>query len=497
MSSTSLGPSRAAAAAPALIMGCLGVLAVAVLVGLPLVEVAMLTTFVALGAAFHRYVLQWRALLILLLFLILFVPVKRYILPADLPIQLEPYRILVGVLVAFWLWALLIDPRVRLRRSGLEGPIALIAIAVGGSILLNQERITQGRYVEGALDVDVAKSVSFLLSFILVFYLVVSVVRTFEEVDALLKVAIVGGTVIAVLGVIESRTGFNPFAKLSALVPFLEPNFLGETLDRGNTRAIGPAEHPIALGAVLAMLVPVGVYLWRVTRNKRWLVATAVLAMGVFTTVSRTGMLMLFVVAIVFLWLRRQEMKRLWPLALPLIVAVHFAVPGTLGTLKYAFFPPGGLIEDQRGYNDTGRVGDIAPTLDEVSRVPLFGEGYGTRIVTGPRTNARILDNQWLATLLETGAVGFFAWMWLFVRLIRRLGRVARADVSDRGWLAVALASAIAAYAAGMLTFDAMSFVQVSFVFYLFAAFSCILAVAPSARLTSGVIPSSSTGVHA
>ena len=65
---------------------------------------------------------------------------------------------------------------------------------------------------------------------------------------------------------------------------------------------------------------------------------------------------------------------------------------------------------------------------------PLLGEGFGTRVVdativrtTVPKgpgldPNVRILDNQWLGTLLETGAVGFFGWAWLFTRALRRFG---------------------------------------------------------------------------
>jgi hypothetical protein len=58
----------------------------------------------------------------------------------------------------------------------------------------------------------------------------------------------------------------------------------------------------------------------------------------------------------------------------------------------------------------------------------LFGEGFGTRQTgfNNPLRNAPILDNQWLNNLLDVGYIGFFLWVWLFVR--------ARAD-SPRGAL--------------------------------------------------------------
>jgi O-antigen ligase len=103
---------------------------------------------------------------------------------------------------------------------------------------------------------------------------------------------------------------------------------------------------------------------------------------------------------------------------------------------------------------------------------PLFGMGYGTRIVD-PEPGLKvplenILDDQWLTSLLETGVLGVGAWVLLFVRVIRRLGRAAKRDDSDRGSLLVALTAGVAAFAIGMLTYDAFAFVQVSFILFIF-----------------------------
>jgi O-antigen ligase len=86
--------------------------------------------------------------------------------------------------------------------------------------------------------------------------------------------------------------------------------------------------------------------------------------------------------------------------------------------------------------------------------------------------NALILDNQWLSSLLEVGALGFIALLWLFVRAIRRVGRVARSSDEPHGWLLTALASSITAFAIGMLTFDAFSFAQVTFLLFIMLGMS-------------------------
>ena len=54
------------------------------------------------------------------------------------------------------------------------------------------------------------------------------------------------------------------------------------------------------------------------------------------------------IVILVFLWLRPRETKRLWPALLPLLVVTHFAAPGTLGSIKAAFFPHGGIVAQQQ-----------------------------------------------------------------------------------------------------------------------------------------------------
>jgi hypothetical protein len=78
-----------------------------------------------------------------------------------------------------------------------------------------------------------------------------------------------------------------------------------------------------------------------------------------------------------------------------------------------------------------------------------------------------ILDNQWLGTLLETGLVGVLAWIWLFRRFLKKVNAEARRDQSDRGWLLTALSASVLAYALAMLTYDAWSFIQVTWLLFI------------------------------
>jgi hypothetical protein len=460
---------RGPAASTGIVLGCLLLLTFTVFTGLPVLQIAPLLALLITASVAYRAALSWPALVGFLIVIILFIPIRRYTAAGHLPFQAEPYRIFVAILFAGWLLSLLADPRVKLRRSGLEGPLGLLVIACVGSIVFNS-----GRIHSFGVSSEVNKKITFLISFFLVFYLLVSVVTNRKDVDNVLKTFVGGGAILSVFALIEARTHYNVFNHLSGYIPLLKENADGviaaDALARGGRlRVYASAQHPIALGAALAMLVPLGVYLVHRTGQKRWWLATGLVTVAAFATVSRTAFVMLIVAGICFLRLRHISVRRLWPALIPALIAIHIALPGTLGTLKQSFFPQGGLVAQQRldaNTSGSGRVADLGPSLSEWSKHPLVGEGYGTRVVDGAHPNARILDDQWLGTLLEVGIVGFAAWAWLFVRFFRRLAREAKVDDTDRGWLLAAIAASVLSYAVGMFTYDALSFIQVTFLMW-------------------------------
>jgi len=435
-----------------------------------------LTFILLLGsvAVFLSKAIRWESLVALLIGVIFFIPIKRYTLPASLPFNLEPYRILVAAIVAVWLVALLVDPRVQLRRSGYDGPIVSFLLVALFSLVVNPGRLRQP-----GVSVEAIKTLTFFLSFVLVFYFVVSVVRSQEVVDLVVKFMVGSGAVVAAFAVIENRTGYNIFDHLSVLplLTFHDPNLDVASLDRGGgVRVYASAQHPIALAAVLVMLIPLGIYLARTRRPYVWSGATAVMALGAAATVSRTAILMLAIELIVLLVVRPREGVRVLaavPIALVLVLIV---APGSVKGLYDAFAPQGGLIEQQTQIvagspNASPRLADLGPSLHQFARHPMLGIGFGTRVLP----TDYILDDQWLGSLLEIGLTGVLVLGWLFHRSLRRLSQVARGDPSPRGALCAAFAASVAAFGAGMLTFDAFSFIQVTYVFFVVLALGSAL----------------------
>jgi O-antigen ligase len=471
-----------------LLLLLVGLLTVAVVLGKGVLVVAVLTLATAVLVFAVATIRTWHALIAIVVVIVLFIPIRRYQFASGLPFDLEPYRIFLAVVGCFWIAGLLTDARVRIRGSGFEGPLGLFLLAVLGSLLTNMDRLRAREYfiLNGAtfvredLAIDVLKTFLFLLSFYLVFYFTLSVVRNERSIHAMLKVLVGGTAIVGFFALIEARTGYNLFDHLQAVLP--GSTFTGALTTAGIARAgrlrvYGSAQHPIALAVLFVMVLPLAIYLWRYTRTWIWLVASAVLMLGAVSTVSRTSITTMAAALAVFLWLRRDSVKRLWPLVLPGLVLIHIVTPGVIGGLQEAFFPSKGLIADQTVYE--GRVSSerLKPEFGYIKANPAFGRGYGTRITEATlRQNAHVLDDQWLGTGVETGLVGVGAWVWLFARFIRRAGREAKRDRSARGWLLTALAASVAAFALGMLTYDAFSFIQVTFVLYIVMAIgACVL----------------------
>jgi len=460
---------------------------------------------VILGTIVVRLAKRWSWLVGCVLVTMVLIPNDgRYLLAAHFPIQMQPYRVVVGAIIVGWLVALLVDPRVRARASGFDAPIVLIILATLGSEVVNPGR-------SSTLSSYVIKAMLLFVTLVFVFYMVVSVVRTREVVERLLTVLVTCGAIEGFGAIYQRRSNTNIFNSLHPILPGFNFEGLQGALGQargGFLRATASAGHPIELSATMAMLLPLAIYLAVSRQQKRWWVAALLLLGGDFAGGSRTGIISLVVIILVFLWLRPRQVLRCWPALLPALVAVHFVAPGALGGVEQGFFPAGGLLAQQshvfveRGghVTDNTRLSRWGPSIQEwMEHNPLFGEGFGTR-VTGllpngrmnPDDNANVLDDEWLTTLLETGLVAVIGWWWLFGRVVRRLARRAKVEgPSPDGWLFVGLAASIASFAASMFFYDAFSFIQATSVLFVLLAFAAtLLSLVP----TKGIVPTKGVG---
>jgi len=432
-----------------------------------------------LFALSHRKLLAWESMLGLILLVLLFIPIRRYEFASGVPFNLEIYRMLLFVIGGVWLAALLVDPRVQFRRSIMDIPFVILGFVYLASIAFCDTRLDQPGLAAAAI-----KQCLVFLGFLLVYFMITSVTRSFADIEALLRVLVGGGAVLAVFALIEARTHHNVFNHVSTVLPFLKltSTFSASDLARGgHERVLGSAEHPIALSALLVMLVPLAGYLGERTHQRRWWLATFLLVSAAFATLSRTGIVMLIVVLFVYLFLRPHAVAKLFQRSkiyiVPLLLVVHLALPGTLGTLKDLFFANGGLIAQQSGGQvGSGRVASFGPGLAVIGQHPILGLGYGTRISSpsDPHQNSFITDDAWLGTGMEAGILGVLAWVAIFVSFLVRAARASARDKTMRGKLLVACAASTTAFAAGMATYDALTFLQVTFCLFIVFALGSV-----------------------
>jgi hypothetical protein len=450
-----LGPQTAAAGAAALVGACL----------LALREMDTPT-------------ITWpNALAAFVLFMWL-MPAKGYRLPVTLPFQLEPYRLVLVVLVLA-LVVSLASHSASLDFGGRGIPIALMAGAGIAAAFLNYD----------VLGSEAFKALSYFLGFFAVFALVLSTIRTQQDVDTILRAFVVGAAVVGLLAAYESRTGYNIFNHLHEYIPGLvrEVRTVSD-IRGGNVRVFGSAQHPIALAGALVLAFPFSLYLSRkassLTRSRLWLAAGGACAIGAAATIARTSVVMVLAMLVVALWLRAKQMLRFWPLILVFPVVIKFAVPGALGGIWNAFFPEQGLLEadlySRPGEGGSGRFADIGPGLTLWSYAPILGHGLGNSLTTANAQAAQAavgaegaiiyFDNQYMSTLVSVGLVGLVATVWFVWGSFVDLARSARRDLSDSGDLMAMFAVAIAGFGVSMALFDALAFVQVTIFFFLVVA---------------------------
>jgi O-antigen ligase len=173
------------------------------------------------------------------------------------------------------------------------------------------------------------------------------------------------------------------------------------------------------------------------------------IALGIPIAVSRSALLVAIVVLAVFL-IDVDRATRLRSLTVIgfFLVMVFLFVPGLLGTLR------GYVFAGQSDSSVSTRTGDYAAVAHYLRESPWLGRGASTFL---PRL--RVLDNQYLMTLVETGLIGVLGFLLLFGLPIW-LGSASRTrftEVSDRQLSRVFVAVGVAVLVAST-TFDSLSF---------------------------------------
>ncbi len=277
---------------------------------------------------------------------------------------------------------------------------------------------------------------------------------------------------LAFLGIVQAVTGQAWVDRLS--IPGLTPNTPIELTDPrdGHARPVGTATHAIEFGQILTMGLLASSAVAS-TRGGTLSRVVAVLCAGAAVlAVSRSAVLSILVgfAVLASALTRRQRVEGLVA-GLLVLVSAYMVRPGVLGTLGRMFT---GIEGDASARSRTDSYGYA---IHAVASHPILGKGFGTFL-----PKYRILDNQWLLSLIEIGVLGVAA-LVLFLAAVVTSGLRAERRMKSRPDLVLirGLTASVVAVSVGMLFYDGFSFPQATGLLF------CVCgATAAGLRITQG-----------
>lgn len=279
-------------------------------------------------------------------------------------------------------------------------------------------------------------------------------IATWDRLRMVLFVLVCCGAFASVIAIVQYTTNVDVTQYMT--IPGLQAKGWTPTFEArgGGLRVASTASHYIELAATLASIVPFAVHIacFDRSRNRRLAagLAAMLLAVGVMTTISRTGILALAIVmAVLFAmwgWRRRYNVIALLCCGAAGLAA---ASPGIVKTMLHLFDDP----DSNPAF--TVRQGRYPLAFRYVAERPWFGRGTGTWVAP----QYQILDNEWLAWLITNGIVGIVALAGLHIAGIALSWRSMRRsqDPEIRHLCAGVMSTQIVALVVAG-TFDSLSF---------------------------------------
>jgi hypothetical protein len=340
--------------------------------------------------------------------------------------------------------------------SGIDNgfqPVRLALIVFGCAILLGAAKAFS-QHLSGADTRNVDRGLIDYAAYFGVALMAADGIHSRARLDALLQRLVLAGAFLAVIGMVQFGLGINPYGHLS--LPGFRQSVLVDIGGFGTRglfhRAFGSSEQPVEFGAVLTAILPLALHYAANAasreRLQRWLLAL-VIVFGIPLSVSRTGVIGSLAALMVFgvVWTWRQRLNAL-ALAICFALAVRALVPGLVGTIASLF------INFAQSNSVTGRTGRYDLVAQFFYNSPLLGYGFRR-----PNPDLPVVDNQYLTTLIQSGAIALVALIILLIvgmSVARGARRRARDSTSQS--LGQALSAGIAVSVFTFLTYDALSF---------------------------------------
>lgn len=287
-------------------------------------------------------------------------------------------------------------------------------------------------------------------------FMTTETIRSLESLRRVVRTVMVGASISCVIAFVQFTFKVNPMDWISSLMAGFQDNGSGTPFqDRGSfARVAGATMHPIELGVVVSMLLPLS--LWWATYDigsRTWFrIAVPILLFTAnIMTVSRTSMIGLVIAALISIPFMSSMAKKWAVIVVPAgFTALFLVVPGMVTTL---------FTSATAGSTDasiTYRTDDYPLAWRLFFEHPFFGLGPGAWI---PVDAKNIFDNQYLQTVVTLGCVGLLAFvLYLLVPAFAALMAARRAQSAELRFICGAIAAAMLIGAVSAGTFDSMSF---------------------------------------
>jgi O-antigen ligase len=317
----------------------------------------------------------------------------------------------------------------------------------------------------------------FLTSWVAIILVCDEAITDRGRLDVLVRRLVWAGCLVAALGLAQFIVK-QPLTDLIQVPGLTINNQLQSIYARdAYVRPSGTAIHPIEFGVTMSVMLPLALHVAMQRESggavRRWL-PVVVIAFAIPMSISRSAIVGAMVALLMVIPTWSKVTRRVTYACITAIVLFIFvAVPGILGTLASLFT---GLTQDNSALS---RTDSYSLAFDFIERSPLIGRGFMTFL-----PQYRILDNQYLGLLIDSGILGVLGLLALFATAIF-IGVHRRALATDLATksLAQALAAAVAAAAACFAVFDAFSFPMISGLTFLVIGLIAALESTESARL--------------
>ncbi|SOD75206.1 O-antigen ligase [Jatrophihabitans sp. GAS493] len=330
----------------------------------------------------------------------------------------SPAQLLILVTGGLWVLTRLAGQRsgVRLGAIGIavfaQFMAALIAFTAGAYALLTPSQVAAS---QRAL-ITTCSLTAFLL-------FVVMSLRTTRQIEIALRCVLAAAAVsgIYALGYVVTGTDLGALVRLPGLKVNEAATAYENARRAGLARPRGAAGHPLELGALMTVVIPIGLGVCfaaqrRGTRVWPWSLATAIVAAAAAASLSRSAVIGTAAALLVMVprWPVRRAVTLLAGLGIASVGAYLLGskVLSAIVTLFVTGSQDGSL--ESRGY---GRFYVYYAVGDHI----WVGQGLGTyNVPIQP-----VLDNQYLDQLMETGVIGLTAFAGLLVTALLVATRVA------------------------------------------------------------------------